>query len=181
MRHGITRLLLGEYQFLEVSEDRFAQLVDARRNVLESLYIEEKFTYLIDNYWDLEIEALANTARNATLPFRRSSEVIADIHLFNRRIINLLTTSRLYIDHTPHHLTAIFGDNSPEEQQFKSRRSTHYDNSLSYRLLEALRNYVQHRGLPLSGLRRNHRLTDPGKSNSFCVHSIQLGCATTDR
>ncbi|MHC4398372.1 MAG: hypothetical protein ACYTG0_01690 [Planctomycetota bacterium] len=178
MRYGITRLVLGDHQFLEMPEDQYSQLTDARRNVFESLYIEEKFAYLIENYRELEIEALANTVHNATMPSRPWSELVSYTHLFNRRIINLLTTCRLYIDHTPHHLNSIFGDDNPATRQFTEGLSSRYDSSLAYRLLEALRNYVQHRGLPLAGLRRNSRRTEPGDPNAQLVLTIQFDLDT---
>lgn len=174
MRYGITCLYLGEYPFLELSEAHYQRLVTARSNVFDALYIEEKFAFLIENYRDLEIEALANMVHNSTLPPRSWSELISDVHLFNRRIVNLLTMCRLYIDHTPHHLTTMFGSDNSVQNEFGENLSSQYDCSLAYRLLDALRNYVQHRGLPLSGLKRHIRFLTPGDPASNIEHTFQF-------
>lgn len=176
MRHGIRQLVLGSTRFLELAQDRYAELVCARNRVFEALYIEEKFAYLVENYRELEIEALASTVHHATLPQRSWSEMVADIHLFNRRIINLLTTTRLYLDQVPQHLMAICsGDTEPTlEARFKTALSVRYGGSFAYRLLEALRNYVQHRGLPLSEVRRGCHIADPHDASSPLLSTIRL-------
>jgi len=174
MRYGLTRLVLGDHQFLEIPREQFGRVVAARQIVIDLLQIEEKFVFLIDNFRELEADALSNTLQNATLPSRPWSEMISDIHLFNRRIINLLTTCRVYLDHTPHHLSSIFPDDDTVKAELKQQLSQRYDASLAYRLLEALRNYVQHRGLPLSGIRRNNRIIDPDNRQSGTEHTIEF-------
>lgn len=173
MRYGLTRLISGDHQFLEFTKEQFDCVVDARQCVIEILQIEEKFVFLIENFRELEIEALGNTLRNATLPPRPWSEMISDIHLFNRRIINLLTTCRLYLDHTRHHLSAI-PDGDTVKNELEGLWSECHENSFPYRFLEALRNYVQHRGLPLSGLRRNSRIIDPDNRQTGSEHTIEF-------
>jgi len=71
-----------------------------------------------------------------------------DIRLaFNRRIVNLLTSTKLYIDQIQQHVKACIYNDSNIETKVKGYFSTEYDDKFEYRFMEALRNYVQHRGL----------------------------------
>lgn len=57
-------------------------------------------------------------------------------------------------------LNGIYGDNSEEAKEFKNVCSREYDSHLGYRLMESLRNYVQHRDLPIRGITHGHRWDD---------------------
>lgn len=77
------------------------------------------------------------------------SESVGDLHTFNRRVINLLTTCRLYLDHVKHNIREMLGNGSNAELKFVNATHEEYDTYLGYRALESLRNYVQHRGFPV--------------------------------
>jgi len=65
---------------------------------------------------------------------------------------------RLVLDQAAHDLSSRFGNDS--EQLTKFRLSTHnaYDSSRPYRVVDALRNLVQHRGMPSLTLNRTEKL-----------------------
>jgi len=174
MQCRLIRLFHGNRRFLEITQERFDQVVAARQSVIEILHIEEKFVFLIENFRELEIEALSNTFRNATIPQCTWSEIISDIHLFNRRIMNLLTTCRVYLDHTPHHLSTVFPKDDTVKNGFTASLKERHSASFSYRVLEALRNYVQHRGLPFTELRRNARIIDIANRNAGSEHTLEF-------
>ena len=148
------------FPFYEITEEVYRSNADACRNLQYVLYLEEKFAFVVENFRELEIEALANTVQNCTAPQRNWFDWVSDIHLFNRRIVNLLTTSRLYLDQAPQHLSASFRKESEYETRFRTLTAGKYDSSFAYRLLEALRNHAQHAGLPLSGVIRTEALAD---------------------
>ena len=56
---------------------------------------------------------------------------------------------RLYIDHSSHHLNNIFNGDKSKREEIKLNISHEYEMKLGYRVMEALRNYVQHRGFPI--------------------------------
>lgn len=66
----------------------------------------------------------------------------------NRRIINFLTTVKLYLDTFPQHANNLFPP-AKELEDVKAARSRAYDRSISYRVMEALRNYSQHEAFPV--------------------------------
>jgi hypothetical protein len=66
-------------------------------------------------------------------------------------LLNLLSAFRMFIDQTEHTLSLKFGKESPELQAFREAQSEEYDAVFGYRFLCRLRNYAQHRSLPLHG------------------------------
>lgn len=109
--------------------------------------IEETWDNLIQNYLELESELL-NSAIHSMVRSHGSYNDFQDTRLaFTRRLSNLLQTCRSYLDHTPHHLgkLKIVG----LKKMFTAETNKAYDANFSYRFMEALRNYSQHRGVPM--------------------------------
>lgn len=72
-----------------------------------------------------------------------------DRNILNRRIMNLLTVCKSYLDQIPQNLENIFGKSSPIQTNFKNDTHEFYDNDFGYRFMEALRNHTQHHGVPV--------------------------------
>lgn len=166
--YGLTRLVSGQPGFQEIGIEQSKKIAEAKLNLIEILYIEEKFNILIENYFDLESTLLELSAKY--MIFRNLDyEIIQNRHqLVNRRIINLLSSTRLYLDQTKHHFHNIFGKNSSEVKRFKSATNSEYDDNFSYRVMEALRNYVQHRGFPIQKVQQySSRIGEGDKSEQL--------------
>jgi hypothetical protein len=71
----------------------------------------------------------------------------------NRLYLNYLSSIRTFIDHSETFLHRKFGEKSVEFLEFKGMLSAFYDNSFAYRFFYKLRNYSQHCGLPIDGVR----------------------------
>lgn len=130
--------------------DRYERLIKAKHYLVSILQVEEKINFLIENYSELEKDLL-NVSFNKMISPVYSTDwtlAIGDIHLINRRIINFLTTSKLYLDQISHDIKNLSED-SELQNIIEKLKSNEYDNELGYRVVEALRNYVQHRGLPV--------------------------------
>lgn len=132
---------------VEISKDKFNQLKVAKVCLAGALAIEEKYELLISNYLDFEKECLNITADHMV----RESISYAnffDINItLNRRMVNLLTSAKLYKDQIYQHIKACIPLDDSIQSQVKSLFSAEYDAFFEYRFMEALRNYVQHRGL----------------------------------
>jgi hypothetical protein len=150
MRYGISKDYLGFEGFFEIGETVYLQIANARKNLLEALYLEEKFDLVTENYYEFETELLSLATRS--MIFRRHDyfSITVDRNLVNRRIMNLLTTCTTYKDQSAHIISKIYGQNSDNFKNIEKVKSLIYDQSLGYRVMEALRNYVQHRGFPIS-------------------------------
>lgn len=142
MKYSIKILSLNDHPELKINEVKFNELKEAKKCLSELLAFEEKYELLLSNYLELEKECLAITAENMIYNNARYSNFFEIRLLFNLRIVNLLTTTRLYLDHLQQHIRACNLD-----VDVKSLFSFEYDNNFEYRFMEALRNYVQHRGL----------------------------------
>jgi len=71
-------------------------------------------------------------------------------HRFNVNIITILTSHKSYDDHCSRILKSSI--KPPETKEFNSQtRSKTFDAHLSYRICAKLRDYAQHRALPLGG------------------------------
>jgi hypothetical protein len=138
---------LGSHPEIKIDELMFGQLKQARRCLSGILAIEEKYELLLSNFLDLETECLNITCINM-ISSSTSYNGFFDIRLaLNRRIVNLLTSTRLYIDQIQRHVKACKPDDEAIIKKVKSLLSTEYDSHFEYRFMEALRNYVQHCGL----------------------------------
>ena len=120
--------------------------------------LEEKIKLLLDNYEEFEAELvrLADDGKRILSPATALMDRMQARMILNRRIVNVLTACRLYLDQSEHAISELFDDRSDEVNAAEERRSTAYDNNPSYRFMEALRNHVQHRGLLVQCLSFRH-------------------------
>lgn len=65
---------------------------------------------------------------------------------------------RLIFDQAEHDLSSRFGRNSDQLTKFRLARNAAYDGSQAYRVIEAIRNLVQHQGMPPLRLTKSERL-----------------------
>jgi len=137
VRFGITKHALGFVGFVEMSREEFDAAKAAREMSFEILYLEEKFDLLIGNYLDYESTLLSAAARHMIYKEFDFSSFQDEIYLVARRIVNLLTTCRLYVDQTTHHLKQIYGTNSTQLLAFNAELSSQYDSSMGFRAMEA--------------------------------------------
>lgn len=97
--------------------------------------------------------------------------------MLNSPIIGYLASARYFIDSTDKVLPKIL---TPEqEESFKTFRSEIYDTIKEYRFIEALRNYVQHRELPVHNVTYHNYVEDKNniessdKVLSLSLHSVR--------
>ncbi|QVL43787.1 MAG: hypothetical protein KFB92_04095 [Alcanivorax sp.] len=149
---------VGKVPEIEIDSDRYDALQNARSILIGALAIEEKYDLLFSNYLELEKECLSYATECMVKGSLGYAGFATARQSINRRIVNLLTSTRLYIDHIQQNIKLCI----EEESAFnvKSLMSEQYDNNFSYRFMEALRNYVQHCGLAI------HRVSTPTRWTS---------------
>lgn len=131
-----------------LTSERYAEIRKAKKTCLFALELEEKFALLIDNFAEFEYELLQLAEGYLLWGFRGEHAESMQARLcLDRRLANLLTACRLYLDQTDRGISAIFGSSSDQLAEVKRFKSDLYDNHWGYRLMEALRNHVQHSGL----------------------------------
>lgn len=139
--HYLTGFSLDAGLRISIQEEEFTALRVSMDCLIHSLYIEEKYDFIVQNRIALE-RALAdcNDLPNQMQDLRYAKSEI------NRHFANILTTTRLYIDQGTRYGTKLDRLFSEPLVRFKSRLSQQYDARLGYRVMESLRNFVQHRG-----------------------------------
>jgi hypothetical protein len=147
MKYIVQVWTLDSYPEIEIDQPKFDELRQAQKCLSGALAIEEKYELLLSNYLDLEKECLNLTADYMVRSDRGYSGFF-DLRLaFNRRIVNLLTSTKLYVDQIQNNVKACIPDNQNIATKVKSLLSAEYDACFEYRFMEALRNHVQHCGL----------------------------------
>lgn len=152
MPYALLRTFHSKSPVISLTKEEFDDADLARRSLLEALFIEEKMDMLLQNYSDLEQTLLGMSIESFLFQSWQWSEIIKQIHLVNRRCVNLLTTCRLHIDQVPQNINAIYGANTEVFDRFEVARKHAYSSMLGYRVCYALRNYVQHNGFPIDRL-----------------------------
>jgi hypothetical protein len=173
MKFGITRLVAGFSGFIEIDKTEYEYIKIARANLFELLLLEETFDILIENFQEYEAELLSIASRDMVFNFDDNVSMSHERIIVSRRIVNLLSACRMYLDQSMHHLRVIYGKDSEKVEIVKNKTNSYYDNNFGYRAMEALRNYVQHRGFPIHNLTFSGQWLDiEDKENSRLLHLV---------
>ncbi len=160
MKFGISKLVMGFDGFLEIEEVEYTLAKTARQNLLEILFLEEKFDLVTENFYEYETELLSIASRMMIFSNDDHVSMSRERNLISRRIVNLLTAGRMYTNQCIQHMERMYGADSDNLTTLKNHISFQYDNSLGYRVIEALRNHVQHRGFPIHSMKFSHKWVD---------------------
>jgi hypothetical protein len=149
MRYVLRKRVLGSVPELEISHDEFLNLAAAREVLTNAFAIEEKYEIVLSNLLDLEKELLSLAAAEILRRPWDYSGFYAVRAVLNVRMVNLLTATKLYLDQLPQHVSKCLPTCADANEKIRSYCSEEYDSRFEYRFMEALRNYVQHRGVPV--------------------------------
>lgn len=96
------------------------------------------------------------------------NEYPVDINL-NRLFLNLLSSVRSYLDFMDRKLKNKFGINNEVYILFDQDRTKEFETKFSYRFLEDLRHYAQHKGFPIGSIQFGKRLSNeiPNKQEIY--------------
>lgn len=151
MEYGLTRLVLEEETFVEITPEYYHSALEARSKLAIVLTVEEKLTLILENYLEFENELLSAVQNELVFGSHDWSEFMSQLNTFNRRLMNLLTAARTYLYHIEHDLNALYGSESAQGKSITEQTNRQYETLLGYRVMEAVRNYIQHRALPIFG------------------------------
>lgn len=160
---------------LLLSEDEHEKLLRSAKTLLFGVALEQRLDILLENYASLERYTLDLALRNAIFKGDSRNRLTEGRHNVNRHLSNLLSSAKLYIDQTAHALSEQFGRSSNHYQRYIESRNDEYDKSLAYRALEALRGYVQHRGLPTHSITFSWRRDETNPDKVRNRHVVTFG------
>lgn len=170
----LTQWALGRQPELPIDENRFVALRTATRAEQFFLSLEEKLDLVLANYREFEQELLSLALRHSIhrdldTPAMWSSRLVVV-----RRLANLLTTARVYVDHVTRELNlAVAGNPGLKDVSASEYLAREYDRSLGFRVMEAIRNHVQHRSIPVETL-TYHAQLDEGERGSLFLFSVSV-------
>lgn len=159
MKYLLRKAVLGKCPEIEITAQEYAHFEEARKILSNALAIEEKYEIVITNYLEFEKQILDTTAASmvrAHLDYSDCFEVRLGLNI---RLVNLLTAARLYVDQLNQNVRECVPDSTRGKQMVKNFFAKEYDEHKDYRFMEALRNYVQHRGLPVHWTQQGSRWT----------------------
>jgi len=176
MKYVLIKAVLGKVPQLDISEARYKALEAARDVLSNALAIEEKYEIVIANYLDFEKEMLDKSVRNMARGPGDYGEFFQLRLDLNKRLVNLLTAGRLYIDQLGQHACKCVDDRESTKEIVKKLFEAQYEAHLEYRFMEALRNYVQHRGVAVhsTSLGANKVEDDGEEGIAFSVDAESL-------
>jgi hypothetical protein len=144
LEYGLTELVLGPKRFVPISKATFDKITLARDCLMQRLFIEEKFDFVIENLGALE--AAVHQATKLCGSWQRAS---VDFQLnksdLNRHVANLVALGRMFIEQSLVHVNKLNALTGRQILDLAAVRSRQYDARLGYQLFEELRNYLLHR------------------------------------
>lgn len=141
--------VFGSHDRMDITQAEFEAFGEAVSRLLHVVDAEEKFATFMDNYFELEQELLTEALSTLVFLSVDARSLQSARTLISRRIINLLTSARLYIDSLPQHAGKLLSANNTALKKVLQTPADAYDSLLGYRVMEALRNYSQHEALPV--------------------------------
>lgn len=150
----------------EIDKVHAENIIRAKWFLIELLSMEEKYDIIIQNYKEFELLILELTLNHQLYRGKDWSDIKGELLEVNRKLINVLTSTKLYIDQLKHSAKIVFESSSQDVQTLDNYISAQYDSNPSYRFFEALRNHVQHRDLPIHRIRYNENVYDETKELS---------------
>ena len=168
-RHFLWHASLGPNPRIPLSVEEYRAIEDAWDAILSLLPFEEEFDAVLQNYLEIE-SAFLGTAMQAMVLGHNDLVELRKIRLtFARRLSNLLSSCRSYLDHSPHHLKDLAQQYA---DTFCLLTNEAYDSEFAYRFMEALRNYAQHRGSPLHGTSFDSRRVERESEKALLQYSV---------
>lgn len=166
--HYFLRLPLDEDSpSLPIDPRMFSLLKSSKAILTEALEIEEEYEIMVSNYIDLEKESLNASISYGVLHRREHADFFDARLALNRRLLNLLTSVRLYNDRLTSHCCACLPEETGIKERVESLRITEYERNFDYRFMDALRNYVQHRATAVHHTMFGRRLASPRNIDSL--------------
>jgi hypothetical protein len=172
MKYSITTIVAGSPGFIEIDEAEYLLIKSARQILFEMLFLEEQLDLVTENFYEYETELLAIASRMMIFSNDDQLSMSRERNLIGRRIVNLLTAGRMYIDQSVQHIERMYGTNSSTLGAIKREFSIQYDKTLGYRAVYALRNYVQHRGVPIQSIKFSYKVVDPETDSQLLFRAI---------
>ncbi len=181
IRYLLRIYALGPHPELEISHEAFEGIKSSKAILNAGLSMEEKYEVLVSNYLEFEKEMLIYSAE-CMIRNNLNTDAFSKIKMdLNRRLVNIMTAARSYIDQVSRDIRSIVPHEIKENDFVKKALSDKYDELFEYRFMESLRNHVQHREFPVHYMEIN-RFWDNGEraQGSGLAFDVELASEKAD-
>jgi len=129
MKYLLGKDVIAKFPVVEITEAEYAAYRAARNALLNAFAIEEKYEILISNYLDFEKQIVEAMAASMVRNYLDYSDFFSLRLGFNIRLVNILTSARLYCDQIEQHVRECLPDLAPDETKARVRAlfSAEYD------------------------------------------------------
>jgi hypothetical protein len=124
---------------------------------LDEVLAKSAFAGFQESYTEFK-QAIAAAAEK----FAAKRSTTPSFSVIRRRFDDVLSALRRFDDRTSHALSSRYGTGSTELRTFKQSLSFEFDNQFAYRFCWHLRNYSEHRGIPISRIKQASQLNPDG-------------------
>ena len=152
MPYVLCRLVLSSDHTIRITKKEYEHIKVACTGIGEIIGIEEKYDAVMENFVELEQSILQLGMRHLAFSNMDYHELQQPRNVVGRRLLNLLSSARLYRDSLPQHCKTIFGDKDARLGQVKALLRDSPKQPMAYRVVEAVRNYAQHQEIPVYGV-----------------------------
>ncbi|WP_285421876.1 hypothetical protein [Pseudomonas sp. efr-133-TYG-23] len=143
---------IGNFPILTISKDEYQLLIKSKYILSVALSIEEKYDLTLCNFLDFEKELLVLAAENMVKLDIEYDRLYLVRSSMNKRVVNFLCSARMYTEQISRQASKCVVSESDVYTLLECLKSEIYDQSLSYRAMEAMRNHVNHSGVAVHGL-----------------------------
>lgn len=138
--------ILGKSNLIEITEERFAAIDKSHKVLFAFVNVTENYLCTLNAFNSMEVTQFKIIQRDITTQSSMYTKSLYNRAKLISCIQSYLSNARYFIDTTGRILKGILSDD--DFQKYERNRHELYDNSPSYRFVEELRNYSQHRSRP---------------------------------
>lgn len=166
--------VFGGYPELEISKEEYERIRFSKSALSSALDIEKKYDIFLSNYAEMEHEFAQLTLNSLLDRNREYDDFFEMIRKISLRIANLLSSGRMYVDHVKHDIKSCVNDSTEAQGKVNELLSAQYDADSYYRFIEAIRNYSQHRSLPVHSVVDNSSADMDGDKKKLFKHTLDV-------
>jgi hypothetical protein len=184
-RFALRIYALGIANRSDLTKEEYDALALHGEIIKKALQIEQSLGIVIDNFIEFEEALLQIALHDMYIVNDNNENMMTNSIRLNRLLMNLLASADAYIDHSAGNLEPIFSRESNKILQWHEARKSMHANSLSYRVMDALRNHALHVSLPIQDVSSSHVWVNVDNSHqdtvlSFVVAKLDLGKLSAD-
>jgi predicted component of type VI protein secretion system len=178
LAYRLTLRTIGPHPMVRLTHKDFIAIKKAKVSLQLLLGLEETYDAVLQNYEEYEQELLKIAIRYNLYRKLDSLSMTDDKYAANRRLANVLAVARLYLDQSAHD-TKHFEEPGLEHEMACAKSAT-YDQSLGYRVMEAIRNYIQHRAFPITMFQYHSKWEDREEPRAVMQTTVRAFLVTNN-